>query len=663
MLVGSDGRLVTRTRNGTVVAIGSNHRQIFQVSVGPGSSAPALLPDDTVVVGADDGRLSAIDAGGSLRWQAVLGAAIGTPSASPDGTIFVATADGHLHRVREDGTIEASTPLSGLELSAPALTQQGDVIVATRSGDLVAIDAAGQIRFRTPVGGRVPGLVAVAADGKLLALTEHDVLVALDAAGRLAWFVDPGAGGTPSGLGGPALAADGTIWFADAAPRLHAVTAEGGVTLSVDLAAALAGAPAIDALGRVYTAGVDGSLQAFDADGAALFTVPAPAAANDPKASGPALGKSGEVVVGTASGNVEVFVDRDPWPALGGGSPRAGSTSIAGPAAPFTSWQIDAASDATASPVIGADGRVHVRSIAGELIALTASGQEIWRRDVGAGSSAPLLARDGSVVCSTDQGRLAAVNRSGKVAWFLELGQRLTTPLEDADGKLVVAGESTIHVVSGTGELLASVAAADGLAQGSPALSASGVLAVATRHATVLLYDVDSLLTPQPRLEVALMPGPVSRCTPAFDRREHLYVLTDRDQLAAFTRDGKPLFTFEPGFATDLGGTGGPIIASGGHVLFGAQDGRLFAVTPGGQGFSFYQAAAPVAARPVVDAADTVYVTAAGAFYGVTVAGSEAFPPLILDPSSQARLGAPAISLAGRIVVGSAAGTIFQLRD
>jgi outer membrane protein assembly factor BamB len=652
VLVGTDGRLVARAQNGTLIAVAADGSPIFERNPGAGDSAPALLRSDAVVAGTDQGELVGYDARGQTLFRTSLGAKVGSATISPAGNIVVACADGVVHSVSATGNLLASASVGKPELAPPAVGGDSSITLALLNGDVVRIGSDGQVKFRTAVGAHVQNPVVLAGNGDALVLTDDDVLIAIDSNGKSRWFFDPGV---PGAGRGPAIAADQSIVFGDASGKLHILDATGRETLAFALDGPPTGAPAIDADGRLYVTTT--TISAFAADGTLLFRRAPPPGASAELAAGPTLGRGGELIVAESAGFVVLLTDRAPWPAHGGKSDRAGFSELPGPRAPTIGFSAPAGSDVSASATIAGDGRIYVKSESGELIALTAAGAELWRTGVGTGKIAPLLTSDGRIVGASDQGRLTQLDRGGRVRWFLELGEPLTSPLEALDGTILVGGRQTIFRASAAGELLDSLPMPS-LNEGAIALSASGLVAVATAKRSIVIFPMND---PDTRTTIKT-PVPLTRGTPVWDRSERVYVLNDQDQLACYSKTGTLIYLASPGLTTNAGGRGGPAVEIDQVALFSAQDGKIYRVDLQGGIQSIYQAAGPLSAPPLIDGEGVVFGAAGGLLFGITQSGSEVFPPVLLDASA-GELGSPAISLQGDLVIGGANGTIYQVGD
>jgi outer membrane protein assembly factor BamB len=157
----------------TLVAIdASTRRTIWRRPLPDVSIGGPTIDGDTVLVGTDDGSLTAVALGsGDQRWTVDLGDSINTPVAASDGTAFVAVSGGSsqpssLVTLREtDGSQvwHFTAGASGISIGAPALAN-GSVYVSISDGSVRAFDAGtGAARWasklNTVSGGGSPAVV------------------------------------------------------------------------------------------------------------------------------------------------------------------------------------------------------------------------------------------------------------------------------------------------------------------------------------------------------------------------------------------------------------------------------------------------------------------------------------------------------------------------
>jgi outer membrane protein assembly factor BamB len=148
---------------------------------GVGLRPPALDRDNTLYVGADNGRVYAINTDGTIKWNYNAGSPVTTNAAvyySPDG-----------QNAQYDGTIYV-----GLE-----------------NGDVLALDPSGNQEWRFHAGSPINAAPALAADGTIYVGKEPSVLVAITPDGDLKWSRE--IIGSTQGIYDPVVGPDGTIYF------------------------------------------------------------------------------------------------------------------------------------------------------------------------------------------------------------------------------------------------------------------------------------------------------------------------------------------------------------------------------------------------------------------------------------------------------------------
>jgi len=117
--------------------------------VQPLLSSPTIGPDGTVYVGAQNGKLYAVDVNGSLRWtHSTDGFIYSSPAVSPDGdSIYVCSQDGTVYALGRDGSEQWTFEVAGLGaatgaiLGSPAIGADGTVyVVGVYDSNLYAIE-------------------------------------------------------------------------------------------------------------------------------------------------------------------------------------------------------------------------------------------------------------------------------------------------------------------------------------------------------------------------------------------------------------------------------------------------------------------------------------------------------------------------------------------
>ncbi|NBC30850.1 MAG: PQQ-binding-like beta-propeller repeat protein [Spirochaetes bacterium] len=276
--VGSDGTIYVGSDDGT--GDGNGDGAVFAFSPGGNEkwsrSMPsgvvdgvALGPDGTVYALALDGTLYALNPNGSEKWSMQVGdAGDASPSVPADGTIYVSvnllsSTDPALVAVSPAGSVQWDFPssTSGLNFFAPAIAEDGTIyvnlVIGGGSGTVFALDPSnGTEKWSYSLSANPQASPAIGPDGTVYIGTSFDGsgLLALVPDGTERWFFSVGSS---SGGGGPAIGAEGTIFFvaaADTSTRTsYAVNPDGTKKWELFLSDSLSeGVPAIDSRGRLF---------------------------------------------------------------------------------------------------------------------------------------------------------------------------------------------------------------------------------------------------------------------------------------------------------------------------------------------------------------------------------------------------------------------------
>jgi outer membrane protein assembly factor BamB len=262
-------------------------------------TSPALAPDGTVYLIAEDGSLLslyAINPNGSQKWH--------YPNLRPSWSLFPAiAADGSIYVLSGDNSLKAISPLGQFRWSvpkvrtAPAIASDGTLYVGSSQPYLSAIDPTGVVKWQYATEGLVMSDPVIASDGTVYADSSDGFLYALNPNGTLKWRKQIswkpfalGADGTIHNCIGalnpqgevkwgfpndypclPVLSSDGGIYIVDilGTPRVGVYQASDGTPRWVFLATGTtSGAvPAVGANGVCYIGFTDKYLYALNPDG------------------------------------------------------------------------------------------------------------------------------------------------------------------------------------------------------------------------------------------------------------------------------------------------------------------------------------------------------------------------------------------------------------
>lgn len=255
-------------------------------------ASPAIGPDGTVYIGSMDKSLYALNGStGAKRWSyAATSALYAAPAIAADGTVYFRDDD-YLYALTSAGALKWQYPINSTggegTYCSPVIAPNGTIYVGNTGGKLYALTDGGTSatkKWEFTANSDIFTSPALAADGTLYfgtvasSPTTPGVFYALtpSASGAtLKWsFPLPAFTSAIDGQGNgvsssPALAPDGTIYFAAYDHKLYALNPANGATKwSYPLGDEVrASSPAIAADGTVYIGVYDGFVYAVTADG------------------------------------------------------------------------------------------------------------------------------------------------------------------------------------------------------------------------------------------------------------------------------------------------------------------------------------------------------------------------------------------------------------
>jgi len=271
MYVGADdGKLYALNLDGTI-------RWTFATG-GPVRTTPLVAADGSVYFGSFDGSFYALDASGAERWRAAASAGglfrFSSPILDPaTGFIVVGASDGVLRALSTatGGLVWSLT--AGGPIYASPVAVGGRVLFGSNDGRVCALDSAtGAVVYISNVGSPVQSSPAIDASGGRFFVGADDGSVrAFDlASGAQVWSTATGGTVTSS----PALdLSRGRIYVGSDDHSLYALdAATGAVAWQQPTGEAVRSSPTVDAAGNVYVGSCDGNVYGFDASGTLLFT-------------------------------------------------------------------------------------------------------------------------------------------------------------------------------------------------------------------------------------------------------------------------------------------------------------------------------------------------------------------------------------------------------
>ena len=279
-------------------------------------SSASISSDGSIYTGGQYGRIV-------FRLNATTGDTIRTkhintrmrytaPAFSDNGSVYISgysKGDKGLRSLSSDLTTENWIFQAGSDFnSTPAVASDGTIYAVSTNGSIYGINADGTEKWNATYGDWAASALAIGTDGTvyLSAKLNDDadgVLKAYNPAdGTEKWSVS--LTGENTEQGGPAIAADGTIYLGNKAGTLKAYNAADG-TEKWSYTAASNGpievVPAIDNDGKIYFGDTNGMFYVLNSDGTEAYT---PLSLGDKINSSAAIGADGKIYVGATDNGV-----------------------------------------------------------------------------------------------------------------------------------------------------------------------------------------------------------------------------------------------------------------------------------------------------------------------------------------------------------------------
>ena len=264
-------------------------------------------------------------------------------------------------------------------------------------------------------------------------------------------------------------------------------------------------------------------------------------------------------------------------------------------------WLHDTGIRITASPALAADGTVYFGAVSLGLVAIKPNGQRKWSfSTIGWGTlQDPAVAPDGTIYFGTYDGesRFYAVNPNRTLKWVRELPDPVTSPAAiGLDGTIYFGADHALYALYPNGDTKWRKAHDPYMITSSPAIG----------HEGTIYYCADTLIARSP----------------------------DGSWLWDFWYEGTRPTTYDTS----------PAVDSNGLIYFGAQEGYLYTVAPGGTFVWRYriESGGDVASAPIVGGDGILYFTvrnvARALYTGSTGGFNSAWPMCGHDPQRTARL-------------------------
>ena len=247
----------------------------------------------------------------------------------------------------------------------------------------------------------------------------------------------------------PAIAADGTIYQADFAGTMRAVTPQGEAEWAFNINSEIKSSPAIADDGTIYFGARDRKFYAVTPQGKLKWTFTTGAWID----SSPAIAGDGTIYFGSWDAN---FYALNP-----DGSKK---------------WVFATSNIVASSPAIGKDGTIYFGSHDKKFYALQPDGKLLWSFTTGAPIiSSPAINPDGVIYFTSTDGNLYALRPDGKELWRLHTGGVTeSSPVLDEKGNLYLTVNKIGISVSSDGKRQREYNYAVILIDATPAVAANG---------------------------------------------------------------------------------------------------------------------------------------------------------------------------------------------
>lgn len=291
---------------------------------------------------------------GRVLWRTAFpGGVLASPAVDDLGRSYWATQSGQVIRLGSDGSAEVLLDFDTRSNTSPALDSDGNLYAASYNGRVVSLDPEGQRRWSVNVGEDLYSSPVVDEHGRRVIISARDKTLgfSLDTGDRVFTF----SAGNSQNNSSPVLGPDGLVRLVNWEGVAMALDAHGGVQWRVDLGASgFWSSPSLGSFGTLYTAGESRRLLAISPAGRVLWFHQLRGVVRNGFI---ALSPGGQVLVPTVRGVEAVNPD--------------GTLAWLHRLPPNDQLQ--------ASLAVSREGDVLFGTVAGNIVALDAQGQERWR--------------------------------------------------------------------------------------------------------------------------------------------------------------------------------------------------------------------------------------------------------------------------------------------
>jgi outer membrane protein assembly factor BamB len=293
--------------------------------------------------------------------------------------------------------------------SRPAVAADGTVYAIAEDGYLYALSRAGALSWKTDLGWLPWDCLAVSPDGMIYAGLKNKDFIAVTPSGIVAWRLHF------DGLfvGDPLIAPDGTVYLGVGQGTLASLSESGRQQWSITLPGSLLLAPVMDGSGTIYLAASDRRLYALTQWGEFKWSLPLHA-----EVTTIAIGRDGTVLAGTKEGQIFAI------------NPNGDMV-----------WSCKV-SASVAGVSVGLE-QIVATLVDGQLLGLSAVGNELWRENTSVGLDSPPLIRGSALVAFGQDGSLLMLHQPVGVVERFSVGTAGAAVLAH-DGSIYLGGRDWV---------------------------------------------------------------------------------------------------------------------------------------------------------------------------------------------------------------------------
>ena len=675
-------------------------------------SSPSISADGSIYMGGQYGRII-------FRINATTGDTIRTkyintrmrytaPAFADNGTVYISgysKGDKGIRSLSADLQTENWIFGAGSDFnSTPAVGSDGTIYAASTNDNIYAINPDGTEKWSAVYGDWIASAIAIGTDETvyLSAKLNGDgdgVLKAYNSAdGTEKWSVELAGANTEQG--GPAVAADGTIYLGNNGGTLKAYDpADGSEKWSYTTTSngPIEVVPAIDNDGNIYFGDTNGIFYVLKSDGTEAYT---PLDLGDKINSPAAIGTDGKIYVGATDAGVGKLYElatsatslaSSGWPMFGRNPSHTGNVNAIS-FSPTINWSYSLPDkiDRT-GPAIASDGTIYIASNLGtrntatspakpdnNFFAVNTDGTLKWQTSISEGDftkpdailSSPSISADGSIYMGGQYGRIIfrinATTGDTIRTKYINTRMRYTAPAFADNGTVYISGYSKgdkgIRSLSADLQTENWIFGAGSDFNSTPAVGSDGTIYAASTNDNIYAINPDGT----EKWSAVYGDWIASAIAIGTDETVYLSAKLNGDGdgvLKAYnSADGTEKWSVElAGANTEQGG---PAVAADGTIYLGNNGGTLKAYDPadGSEKWSYTTTSnGPIEVVPAIDNDGNIYFgDTNGIFYVLKSDGTEAYTPLDLGD----KINSPAaIGTDGKIYVGATDAGVGKLYE